>query len=753
MQKWGIGQRVVIGFSIVMTLLLALASVSYVKAIHLSSAFVDYRTTARQSLLLNSFSDDLYEARIAALKYRLAPSEAQREIFAAKAATIGAGKDEAADVFLSDDPNISELITLETDFNQYHEDFLSYSSLHKAYRSQSATLREAYAQLSARLAQLMVGARRRNDATSAFLAGRAATEFARDYAPARLAAAAGPEAAAAAPTDAPSITDALRSVADRADAGAARQFTLDTIEMIAAYQDIGAQLTTLRAKIDAIAVERLDRIGPGMQERYLGYIAKVSERQDQLGPRGAAIVNNGLWIVSLIAVASLAIGAALALVISRSVSTSLRRQAEDMAKLAGGDLEVEIHGAEGQHELAVMARALRAFKENAIKVRQFASEKETADTTAQLERAAMMNELQAAFGMVVEDAVAGDFASRVPADFADGELNEIAGGINRLLETVDQGVGEASRVFEKVAQGQLEDRFDGAFQGAFAELQTNVNFTVERLAELVTEIAKTSESVSAGAESISAAADDLATRSEVQAKSLETTAATTKEMSDSVKSNAANATSALSLATEASGRAHRGGEIVQSAVSAMNEIESSAAKITDIISVIDGIAFQTNLLALNAAVEAARAGDAGKGFAVVASEVRSLAQRSSEASKDIRGLIETSAAQVGDGVRLVTETGAALSGISASIIEVERSIKSIAEASQEQAASVDEIASSIHQIDELTQNNTSLSEQSASNAHSLAAGARNLEGLIGFFKLAADERPCQDEDAPSQTAA
>ena len=350
------------------------------------------------------------------------------------------------------------------------------------------------------------------------------------------------------------------------------------------------------------------------------------------------------------------------------------------------------------------------------------------------QRVAMLRELSEAFGSVVDGAVAGDFSRRISATFPDEELNSLADGVNSLLVSVSAGVEETRRVLEHVSQGDLRARMSGEFQGAFGELQHNVNVTMERLSEMITQIAATTKSVHSNADEIKKGADELAARAEQQASSLEETAATTEEMSASIKSNADSSRNADALATDASRRAGAGGQVVNSAVAAMKEIEESASKIADIIGVIDGIAFQTNLLALNAAVEAARAGDAGKGFAVVASEVRGLAQRSSEASRDIRQLIETSAGQVAHGVQFVSETGDALEGIVASIAHVEEAIKNITETSTEQASGVEEISSSVSNLDQMTQHNASMAEQSAANARSLVASANELQDLIAQFK-------------------
>ncbi|MEL6475751.1 MAG: methyl-accepting chemotaxis protein [Pseudomonadota bacterium] len=336
---------------------------------------------------------------------------------------------------------------------------------------------------------------------------------------------------------------------------------------------------------------------------------------------------------------------------------------------------------------------------------------------------------------VVAAAVNGDFTKRADLATAPTALANMGEQINKLADSVEQSVSETSRIVRSLSEGDLTERMQGNFHGVFEELSQNVNAMAERFSDLIGQIASMSQSVSDGTGQILSGSEDLASRAEQQASSLEETAATMEEMSASIKSNAEGSTRAKSLASEAATRADKGGQVVRDAVSSMGGIEESSKKIADIISVIDGIAFQTNLLALNAAVEAARAGDAGKGFAVVASEVRALAQRSSEASNDIRQLIDASAVQVADGVRLVTETGEFLESIVTSIDEVDKAIKKIAEASIEQASGAQEISTTVNHMDQMTQENASLADRSAATSRSLASGAQSLQQLVAFFKI------------------
>ena len=300
-------------------------------------------------------------------------------------------------------------------------------------------------------------------------------------------------------------------------------------------------------------------------------------------------------------------------------------------------------------------------------------------------------------------------------------------------------INAVSKAMDSLAVGDLNARVPSAVEGEFAALRDSVNSSMERLSELVSRIKSSSVAISEGMRTIATGSSELSSRAESQASSLEETAATMEEMAASVKANADNAQHADDAATEASGRAQRGGEVVRSAIEAMERIENSSTKISDINGVIESIAFQTNLLALNAAVEAARAGDAGKGFAVVASEVRTLAQRSSDAAKDITGLIQDSSSHVSEGAKLVRQVGDALGEITQSIDLVASNVGEISSASREQASGVEEISGAVSHMDQMTQQNSSLADESASNAQVVAAQVKSLADLVQFFQVEGGE--------------
>ncbi len=336
---------------------------------------------------------------------------------------------------------------------------------------------------------------------------------------------------------------------------------------------------------------------------------------------------------------------------------------------------------------------------------------------------------------LVQAAVAGDFSERLPIEGKQGFMLTLAQAMNKLCENTAGALDDMVRMLEAMAEGDLTRRIDADYQGMFGRLKNDANTMAERIGSTISEIKSSAREVTNASSEISTSTTDLSQRTEEQAASLEQTSASMEEMSATVKKNAENAQQANASAATTRNVADRGGQVVAKAVEAMARIEDSSRKISDIIGVIDEIARQTNLLALNAAVEAARAGEAGRGFAVVASEVRSLAQRSSQAAKDIKDLITNSNGQVKEGVDLVNEAGKSLGEIVESIKTVAGIVSDIAAASAEQATGIEEVNKALNQMDEVTQQNSALVEENAATAKTLEQQAAAMDARVAFFRL------------------
>lgn len=307
----------------------------------------------------------------------------------------------------------------------------------------------------------------------------------------------------------------------------------------------------------------------------------------------------------------------------------------------------------------------------------------------------------------------------------------ITRGVMRSLGAEPDALGEAAR---KVAEGDLTtiEGADVAHQGSVMQ---SLHLMQKNLSSIVVRVRGASDSISTGASEIAMGNTDLSQRTEEQASALEQTAATMEEFSSTIRNNAENAKAADQLAANASQIASEGGDVVLKVVETMKDINESSRKISDIIGVIDGIAFQTNILALNAAVEAARAGEQGRGFAVVASEVRNLAQRSAGAAKEIKALIHESVEKVEAGTALVDQAGQTMGAVVGAIQRVSQVVGEISSASSEQSSGVNQIGQAISQMDQATQQNAALVEESAAAAQSLEVQARQLIEAVGAFKL------------------
>ncbi|OWW21542.1 methyl-accepting chemotaxis protein [Noviherbaspirillum denitrificans] len=314
----------------------------------------------------------------------------------------------------------------------------------------------------------------------------------------------------------------------------------------------------------------------------------------------------------------------------------------------------------------------------------------------------------------------------------------IASGLFIALTTtrgITQPLREAMKVAKGVAEGDLTQRIIVDRKDETGELLASLKEMNESLARIVAQVRTGTDTIASASSQIASGNLDLSSRTEEQASSLEETASSMEELTSTVKQNADNALQANQLAKSASGVAVKGGTIVSQVVETMGEINNSARKISDIIGVIDGIAFQTNILALNAAVEAARAGEQGRGFAVVASEVRNLAQRSAAAAKEIKALISDSVEKVDVGARLVDQAGETMNEIVASVKRVTDIMDEINAASREQAAGIGQVNDAITQMDQVTQQNAALVEEASAAAEALKEQADGLAQTVSVFKL------------------
>jgi len=421
--------------------------------------------------------------------------------------------------------------------------------------------------------------------------------------------------------------------------------------------------------------------------------AKASADQAAL----AGQISLGLSVLTLMSVAGIAFSTII------GIKHAIVGIAGATEKLAAGDNSQDLASIARGDELGAIVQSLNVFRENQLRMTSMHAEqehmraRETA-TTAQVERE--RSEQSAAQAMVVTG---------------------LAQGLSSL------------------SLGDLTQTLKQAFPTEYESLRADFNNAMGKLREVMQVIVGASGQIGSGADSIAQSSSDLSRRTEQQAASVEETAAALEEITATVKRSAEGAQHAQVLVQTAKSGASEGGDVVLQAVRAMNEIEVSSNEITQIIGVIDEIAFQTNLLALNAGVEAARAGDSGRGFAVVASEVRALAQRSAQAAKEIKALITTSSKQVASGAKLVVRTGEALTDLAGQVNEIDRLVSDIAASAKEQASALAAVNAAVSAMDMVTQQNAAMAEQSTAATHELQNEAAELRRLVGEFRTGADQ--------------
>jgi methyl-accepting chemotaxis protein len=447
-------------------------------------------------------------------------------------------------------------------------------------------------------------------------------------------------------------------------------------------------------------IKRVEPAEKAASKKTDAFIDAGEAKAQALAAEADRIQTSAQWTILLVGVAAVLVGlGGSSIVAYAGIIFPLRRVMASMARVSAGDHAIAIDGLDRRDEIGDVAKAVSAIRDAAI-------EKERLEGETAAQRAAAERERE-----------------RAEAERGQSEAEQSA--------VVDALAGSLT----KIAKGDLTERIEAEFKGRFQQIRTDFNAAIAKLENAMEGVVVSASAITSGSQQISTASDDLSRRTEQQAASLEETAAALGEITATVKKTAEGASHARAVVAEARDDAEKSGEIVRQAVEAMGKIEKSSNGISQIIGVIDEIAFQTNLLALNAGVEAARAGEAGRGFAVVASEVRALAQRSADAAKEIKGLIAASSGEVGNGVKLVAETGESLARIVAKVSEINSVVGEIAASAQEQATGLQQVNIAVNQMDQTTQQNAAMAEEATAASRSLSQETGQLSGLVGQFQI------------------
>ena len=551
---------------------------------------------------------------------------------------------------------------------------------------------------------------------------------------------------------------AFRQEIKAQDSLALPQSVRDALDGVAAPLDAyiaSAEAIVATAAASGLAAGQADL--PAFDAAFSELEGAMSAISDTISDANAQSTNTANLVATLVdfgsilaSVLSLALGAAILIFSSRKLARPLSGLATSMERLAEGDTDATVSQQQTVDEVGAMAKAFGVFREALLSRQQLtaaadANARKVAAKTAETET------LNRALSQTVAAAVDGDFSQRVPATFADPELRNLAEAVNQLVETVDRGIGETGEVLASLARADLGQRMRGEYRGAFARLKEDTNAVAEKFTEIVSGLRQTSGALKTATGEILSGANDLSSRTTRQAATIQETVSTMETLATTVSENAGRAEGASGKAHAVSTTAVEGGEVMERANRAMEAITTSSAKISNIIGLIDDIAFQTNLLALNASVEAARAGEAGNGFAVVAVEVRRLAQSAASASSEVKILIEASAQEVRMGSSLVADASAKLATMVGAVRENAEMLEGIASANRQQASAIAGVTAAVRLMDEMTQHNAALVEETNAAIEQTEAQATELDKIVDIFTLApAGGRPTPAASAPER---
>jgi methyl-accepting chemotaxis protein len=506
------------------------------------------------------------------------------------------------------------------------------------------------------------------------------------------------------------ITNVAALVPDQASALQALQARADTLLNTTCARSVALGMSANTDALDVAAqAEFLKNCGPSFPQLTADVTAErvvLSSEAQQNREAIRANASNAVtltFVLILVGLVAIMLGGFFA--VRAWIVAPVKGLQGIMDRLSSGDLQAKVTGADRRDEIGGMARAVQVFKDAGIEKQRLEAEAEAQRVAAEQERQRTEAERAAA------------------AKQQEFVVHSVATGL------------------EKLSSGDLLFRLTAEFGGEYEKLRGDFNEAMGKLQQTMQAIAANTQGVRSGAEEITQASDDLSRRTEQQAASLEETAAALDQITATVRRTAEVANEARDLVSTSKEDAERSGEVVRQTVGAMDGIETSSKQITNIIGVIDEIAFQTNLLALNAGVEAARAGDAGRGFAVVATEVRALAQRSADAAKEIKALISASGAQVATGVKLVSETGHALGRIVTQVSQLNGLVVELAASAKEQSTGLGEVNTAVNQMDQVTQQNAAMVEEATAASHGLSGEAQELARLVGQFRIGESVAP------------
>ncbi|MBB2819403.1 UNVERIFIED_ORG: methyl-accepting chemotaxis protein [Rhizobium esperanzae] len=692
--KLSIRSQITLGF-LPLIIFMSLLSLNVMSGMDkLTSMFSSYRATVGESLAISTYSERLRDIEMSAEAFRSDPSKELVDRFKS-----GVSSFELDDPRLAQNPDLQAAVaTIRGQIAAYDRAFDTLVALQSRHNLLLSKVTEFGPWTSVALNDVLRSAWRQNDLQLLYATTTTLEALNRSlYFSERFVNSGDLKAYDTAQVALSEAVDLNAAAAKMARNDRQRTRLSGVAQLMQNYSARLGEMRDVWSETRHIREAELNELGPKISTGFQALQARVAGAQKELDGSVEQTVSSATTVTLAISAALIVIGLVLSYYLGRLISSAVRTMAAKMERLAHGEDLAEFDGTNNAHELGAMARSLMVFQETK-------HAKAAADVAAERVRLASEEQRQRQEGQRMAEADAMEIA-----------FHQISKGLDAL------------------SAGDLTARI-GDVDTRYSIIRDRFNSSVASLESAFDAIVQAVSTIRSGLGEISTATNDLARRTEQQASSLEETVAALSEVTRGVKGMAEGASRANDAVTTTRANAEKGGEIVNRAISAMNEIQTSSARIESIIGVIDEIAFQTNLLALNAGVEAARAGEAGKGFAVVAQEVRELAQRSANAAKEIKQLISTSTDQVDVGVKLVGESGASLEQIVQHVSAMSATVTEIAVSARDQALSLREVSAAGDQMDKVTQQNAAMVEQTTAAAQSLQHETDRLAALIGQFK-------------------
>lgn len=750
----------------VLGLLVTLAVIAVVANWLVASAFTSYRGTAQGTLVSNDLVKEVFEARLAALKYRFEPSDDSLGAVAVAVDEI-LGEGERVDEILgSESAGAVAYATLHAQMDDYHKRMERAAALQGRRDGLVAELSELGSSASRNISEVTATARAAGDLEAADAGGVVQQDLLRGrFHTERFLIANTVESHVRAIGHLTASKDSLRELLQVLETPRRQELAREAGTMIDRYIEIANEIKKIILFRNS-EYGAMDKIGPAAIAELEQLTRGLAAEQDVLGTRAAAMAFWSLLATLILGVLGVVAGLVASRRISSTIVSNISASVATMSELANGNLQVEVAGLERDDELGRMAQALVVFKERGLEAKRLQAEKAEADAQAEKmrrvqaerdaeaarareadlaekavqaererEKLAEFESFQASVSKVISQAVGGDFSGHVRETSSDAGLRQVAGDINRLMAEIGKALMATNETIRELADGLLTARMGGQYQGEFASLQTNLNNSLSTLDGIVQQIGSAGGNVSGMAGELQGASDQLARQTENNAASLEEAAASLQQLTESIRSVSQNVQEATKGADSARQTALSSGEVAENAVEAMRNISDASGRIAQALKIVEDISFQINLLALNAGVEAARAGEAGRGFSVVASEVRALAQRSSEAVVEISKVVSENNDIIERGVGHVTNAKSSQEKIIESVLSISGQMQEIGRALDEQTNGISEINSAVASLDTSTQANAAAFEELAALGANLATEARSLSDTISNLQV------------------